>query len=202
MVDHRHARLLHFLGRSLLTWAFVLAGCGTQSSAGGSGDAGASSDDSAGDASTAFTFTSSAFIDKGTLPAASTCNGAGTSPPLAWSGTPAGTAELVLLMTTVAVDGLKWNWVLYHIPASVTSLAQAGTSIGSAGLTSDGPLLQYSPPCSSGPGSKDYVFTLYALSAELAFGVAPDRVDGALVTAAIADRTIASKTLTVSYARP
>jgi len=105
-------------------------------------------------------------------------------------------------MTTVAVDGVKWSWVLYHLPVSVTSLASDGASGGTEGLTSDGPLLQYSPPCSQGPGAKSYVFTLYALSSEPTFAVPPERVTGALVTAAIAGRTIASKTLTVSYTRP
>lgn len=56
-------------------------------------------------------------------------------------------------MTTVAVDGVKWSWVLYHLPVSVTSLASDGASSGTEGLTSDGPLLQYSPPCSQGPGA-------------------------------------------------
>ncbi|MBL8609925.1 MAG: hypothetical protein JNL38_21500, partial [Myxococcales bacterium] len=44
-----------------------------------------------------FTVTSVSFADGGALPAEFTCDGAGTSPPLAWSGGPAGTVELAIL---------------------------------------------------------------------------------------------------------
>lgn len=154
------------------------------------------------DATVAFTFTSPVFEDQGTLPAEHTCDGAGTSPPLAWSGVPEGTVELALLMTTVAPDGVKWNWVLYGIPKDVTSLAVASTGIGTAGITSDGPQLAYAPPCSKGPGPKAYTFTLYALSAAPTFTVPPPKVSGALVEAAVASTTIAKRSIVVTYTRP
>lgn len=154
------------------------------------------------DAAVDFTFTSPAFQDQGTLPMEHTCDGAGTSPPLAWSGIPAGTAELALLMTTVAPDGVKWNWVLYGIPKDVSSLAAASTGIGTAGVTSDGPQLAYAPPCSKGPGPKAYTFTLYALSEALAFSVPPAKVSGPVVEAAAASVTIAKRTIVVTYTRP
>ncbi|MFO0762242.1 MAG: YbhB/YbcL family Raf kinase inhibitor-like protein [Byssovorax sp.] len=108
---------------------------------------------------------SSAFTDGGTLPEIYTCDGQGLSPPLSWTGIPAETVELALMMTTQAKDGEKWNWVLFHVPSSTTALLEGDQSIGTAGLTSDGPNLAYSPPCSQGPGAKVYTFTLYALSA-------------------------------------
>ncbi len=76
-----------------------------------------------------------------------------------------GTVELAVLATTVAKDGLKWNWVLHAVPSGVTALAEGQQGVGIAGLTSDGPNLAYSPPCSQGPGAKTYTFTVYALSA-------------------------------------
>ncbi len=71
------------------------------------------------------TLTSSAFQAEGTLPMDYTCDGAGSSPPLAWSGAPDGTTEFALLMTTLAKDGLKWNWELYAIPGNVTAIGAA-----------------------------------------------------------------------------
>jgi phosphatidylethanolamine-binding protein (PEBP) family uncharacterized protein len=154
------------------------------------------------DASVGLTLASSAFVDQGTYPKDFTCDGAGNSPPLSWSGVPAGTAELALMMTTETPQGTKWNWVLYRLPASTTSLPAGAMGVGTAGLTSDGPLLQYAAPCSSGPGAKGYVFTLFALSAAPSVSLSPSQVTGPVLTAAIADRTIASQKLTVSYTRP
>ena len=148
----------------------------------------------------AFSLSSPAFENGGALPTEFTCDGAKASPPLSWSGAPARTAGFALMMTTLALDGQKWNWVLYGIPATVTSLARNSSGVGTAGLTSDGPLLAYSPPCSQGPGSKTYTFTLYSLSASPALPPA-SQVTGAVLTAAIADRTLASASMNVTYTR-
>jgi phosphatidylethanolamine-binding protein (PEBP) family uncharacterized protein len=104
-------------------------------------------------------------------------------------------------MTTAALDGTRWNWVLYGIPANVTSLAEATSGVGTAGLTSAGPEHRYYPPCSSGPGEKAYTFTLYALSGAPAPGVPAAQVGGPTLTAALAPLTLASRTLEVTYAR-
>lgn len=162
----------------------------------------ASSPDAADAAPSTLVLTSTAFQGKGTLPVVYTCDGAGHSPPLQWSGAPSGTVGYVVLMTTVAKDGLKWNWVLHSIPASATSLAENSTSVGTAGLTSDGPALAYSPPCSQGPGAKDYTFTVYALSGTPTLPFTPNQVTGPVVTSAIQAMTLASSSVTVSYTRP
>ena len=137
---------------------------------------------------------------RGHAPMMYTADGAGVSPPLAWSGAPAGTKEFALTMTTQALDGEKWNWVLYGIPAAATSLAE-GTSAGTAGLSTDGPELRYYPPASKGPGAKTYTFTLYALSAAPVFSVPAAEVSGPVLESAIADRTLASAQVSVSYTR-
>jgi phosphatidylethanolamine-binding protein (PEBP) family uncharacterized protein len=159
-------------------------------------------DPNSGATSTAgFALSSTAFVDGGTLPVEYTCDGAGNSPPLTWSNAPAGTVEFAILMTTLANDGLKWNWVLYGVPASATSLAENAANVGTAGLTSDGPKLAYSPPCSQGPGAKTYTFTIYALSAAPTFSVPASQVNGATVTSAISQLTLATSQLSVSYTR-
>jgi phosphatidylethanolamine-binding protein (PEBP) family uncharacterized protein len=137
---------------------------------------------------------SSTFINGGTLPDTYTCSGAGISPPLSWSGAPEGTVDFVLLMTTPSGPGdvipVKYNWVLYNIPASTQSL-EAGTSgVGTFGVTSDGPNLAYSPPCAQGPGEKLYTFTIYAVSQPATFSVSQSSVTGSLVAAAISGTTL------------
>lgn len=151
--------------------------------------------------STEFKLVSSAFQAGGALPVVHTCDGAGHSPPLAWSGAPHGTVQFALLMTTLANDGMRWNWVLYGIPAGVTSLAESTAGVGTAGLSSDGPLLQYYPPCSQGPGAKTYTFTIYALSAAPTFSVPASQVSGPVLTSAISQVTLSSATISVTYTR-
>ncbi len=105
------------------------------------------------------------------------------------------------MMTTDAIDGRRWNWVLYRLPRGTTSLAEASNGVGTAGLTSDGPERRYYPPCSKGPGAKTYTFTVYALSGAPALG-AGSEVDGPTLTAAIGALTLARAQVSVSYTRP
>lgn len=193
---------------ALVLASFATSACGGSSSTvvSGGGDAAASqsADGSAVDAdvgSGPLTLTSPAFVDGGTFPQRFTCDGAGTSPPLSWSGVPRDAEELALLMTTEAKDGRKWNWVLYGLSPSVAALDEATAGVGIAGLTSDGPKLAYSPPCSQGPGAKTYTFTLYALSAHPTLAPQPGLVTGAVLTEAIRSITIAKSELAVSYTR-
>lgn len=163
-------------------------------------DANTSTGPSAGTA-LPFRLTSSAAVDGGTLPAEYTCDGGGATIPLVWANAPAGTREYALLMSTLPGDGTtKWNWVLYAIPSSVTALARNTSGVGTLGVGSDGPQAAYQPPCSQGPGAKVYMFTVYALSAppQLPAG----RIDGAVLTSAVAPVTLASASLGVSYTRP
>lgn len=181
--------------KTLQRCALVLAAAGTVAAAG------CASTTEATAPSADLTLTSSAFVDGGTLPVAYTCDGAGHSPPLAWTGAPEGTVQFALLMTTLANDGMKWNWVLHGIPAGATSLAESTSGVGTFGLTSDGPELRYYPPCSQGPGAKTYTFTLYALSAAPVFAVPAAQVSGPVVTSAIAGLVLDSSRVSVSYTR-
>jgi phosphatidylethanolamine-binding protein (PEBP) family uncharacterized protein len=152
-----------------------------------------------------FSLSSSVFQDGGTLPVTYTCDGAGgmvsPSPPLSWSGAPEGTVEFAITMITVAPDGTKWNWVLYHIPGTVTSLAENTVGVGTAGVSTDGPDLRYYPPCSTGPGAKTYTFTIYALSGTPTFSVPAKEVSGDVLVNAISPLVIASRQVSVTYTR-
>lgn len=152
--------------------------------------------------SSSFALTSAVAAEGGALPTEYTCDGPGSSPPLAWSGAPAGTRQFALLMTTLPGDGsTKWNWVLWNIPAAATSLARDAFGAGTAGVGSDGPLAGYQAPCSQGPGAKRYTWTLVALSGAPVLSGPAERVTGADLEAAIAPLTLARASLNLTYTR-
>jgi phosphatidylethanolamine-binding protein (PEBP) family uncharacterized protein len=176
----------------------AVAACG-----GGNTSPAAPAQASPSQAGSTLTLTSPVAADGGTLPAEYTCDGAGSTIALSWSNAPAGTREFALMMTTLPGDGTtKWNWVLYAIPASASGLAKNSTGVGTPGVGSDGPQAAYQPPCSQGPGAKLYTFTLYALSGSPPLPMPADKVTGAVLTGAIANITLGSASLRLSYTRP
>ena len=72
--------------------------------------------------------TSTTFTPNGAIPSKFTCEGADTSPALAWSGAPANTKSFALIVDDPdapdpeAPKMTYVHWVLYDIPASMTSL--------------------------------------------------------------------------------
>jgi Raf kinase inhibitor-like YbhB/YbcL family protein len=74
---------------------------------------------------------SSAFAPGMDIPVRHTCQGADVSPPLAWSGVPAGAKSLVLIVDDPdapdpAAPRMTYvHWVLYNIPLAVASLPEA-----------------------------------------------------------------------------
>ncbi|MEE8451066.1 MAG: YbhB/YbcL family Raf kinase inhibitor-like protein [Thermoguttaceae bacterium] len=124
--------------------------------------------------------TSSAFEDGQPIPRKYTGEGQDVSPPLAWSGLPEGTKELVLICDDPdAPTAEPWvHWVIYKIPATVTGLpegighkprltrppgAMQGKNSWPVGQTVGyrGPM----PP--PGHGTHRYYFKLYALEARM-----------------------------------
>lgn len=102
------------------------------------------------------TLTSTAFRSYGPIPDAYTCDapsGAAVSPPLQWSGVPAGTAWQALY----AYDntGSVVHWVLIDLEPTVTSLP-AGTTGGAVVVTN------YLPMCPGTGNTDQYQFTIYA----------------------------------------
>jgi hypothetical protein len=114
---------------------------------------------------------SSAFADGATIPVEYTCSGKGTSPPLSWTGVPAGTAAFALTVDDpdAGRPGGFDHWVVFdlaptmtELPAGATLPAQAVSGKNGAGTQ------QYIGPCPP-PGSADhhYRFHLYALDTPL-----------------------------------
>lgn len=97
------------------------------------------------------------------LPIDHTCDGAGVSPPVAWTAGPAGTKAYALCLWHQTPDSLKSYWVVHDIPAGVTELPRDSRAIGRLGIN-DKRKATYDPMCSKGPGPKTYHITVYALS--------------------------------------
>lgn len=150
----------------------------------------------------AFILKSPAIGADGLLPQEFTGDGSGITPPLEWSGAPAGTKGYALIMSHLDPEGkIKWYWTLYQIPAAVTHLEKKSQDVGIAGLNSINDRTGYAPPHSKGPGLKYYVLTLYALSDLPKFTVPNGSVTGAILSATIKDCTLSTAVLKVGYDR-
>ncbi len=120
--------------------------------------------------------TSSAFVHDGEIPRRYTCDGANHSPPLSWSGVPAGAKSLVLIVDDPDAPDPKapkmtWvHWVLYNIPVSVAGVAEnirrGELPEGAAEGMNDWRRRGYGGPCPPA-GRHRYFHKLYALDTVL-----------------------------------
>jgi Raf kinase inhibitor-like YbhB/YbcL family protein len=116
---------------------------------------------------------SKAFAQLADIPSQYTCEGSDQSPPLAWSGVPAGTKSLALIVDDPdapdpAAPRMTWvHWVLYNLPPDSTGI-EAGKSRASdlpAGTRqglNDWKREGYGGPCPP-IGRHRYFHKLYAL---------------------------------------
>ena len=157
----------------------------------------------------AMTLTSTSFSNGGTLPAQGAltgCGGANISPDLAWSPGPAGTQSYTLTeFDTDAPTGSGfWHWILFNIPATVTSLALgAGAAPPAASITgyNDYGASAYGGPCPPiGAGQHHYYFTITALNVATLPGVGPGAT-GAFMTFNSIGRVLAQGQLLGLYGR-
>ncbi len=145
------------------------------------------------------TVTSPAFTAGDEMPVEFTGDGAGNSPPIHWTPGPEGTQCYALnLWHTPGPGDVKSYWLLYDIPADVTSLETNARSIGEVGYNDKG-TQTYDPMRSKGPGVKQYHITVYALSASPKFD--SERVTRAELLTRISDITLAQGTLDYQYTR-
>jgi phosphatidylethanolamine-binding protein (PEBP) family uncharacterized protein len=146
---------------------------------------------------------SSAFTNNGTLPAKYTCDGASISPPISWKDAPAGTKSFAVIMHHVPPSGDNHVYMLvYNIPSSAINLAEKNANVGLFGVNTVNGKMEYSPPCSQGPGAKLYVITVYALSAEPVLSVVQSKVSREILLAAISKTTLGTAVMNVNYSRP
>src|SRR3954454_6485551 len=85
-----------------------------------------------------FTITSSAFADGDSIPKEFTCDGANVSPPVAWSGVPAGTVALVLVVDDPDANSFV-HWTVLDLDPTTGDVTQGvdpGTATIEQGMNS------------------------------------------------------------------
>jgi Raf kinase inhibitor-like YbhB/YbcL family protein len=170
-----------------LAMAVLLSGCGFV-------DAGKNDDEvPAVESPSALTVTSPAFDDGAAIPRKFTCKGAGTSPPLAWSGVPATAHSVALVVEDPdAPNGTFIHWVVYNIDPAQSSIAAGEVPRGAQQADNSGGKLGYTGPCPPS-GTHHYRFTVYVLRSPL---TVPAAGDPERVLVAIKGKTTARGTLT------
>lgn len=143
-----------------------------------------------------FSLASPAFEEGGSIPSDHTCDGSNLPIPLAWSGTPEGTAELALIMDDPDANGFV-HWVVVGIPPATIEFPDGAIAAGSVEGQSGFGRTGYGGPCPPS-GTHRYEFTLFALSSPLALSRA---ATAAQVRSAAAGKTIAEAHLTGRYSR-
>ena len=130
------------------------------------------------------TITSSAFAPSGAIPTLYTCEGKDLSPPLAWSGAPAGTKSLALIVDDPdapdpAAPRMTWvHWVLYNLAPTAPGLPEAVSATALPAGTREGVndwgRTGYGGPCPP-VGRHRYFHKLYALDSVLPDLKRPDK---------------------------
>ncbi|MGR9054173.1 MAG: YbhB/YbcL family Raf kinase inhibitor-like protein [Gammaproteobacteria bacterium] len=112
------------------------------------------------------------FVHRGEMPAVFTCDGDDVSPILRWSGVPAETKSLVLIVDDPdapdpAAPKMTWvHWLLYNLPLTLTELprnvALGDLPTGTRAGKNDWGRTGYGGPCPP-VGRHRYFHKLYAL---------------------------------------
>lgn len=141
------------------------------------------------------------WLDGDAIPNAHTCAESGTFPGISWTGVPAGTVSLAVVMldtTDTSVDPVgRAHWVVIGIDPSVTGLqsgvlpAGAMTAANAFG-TPGAPELAWRAPCPPAAEVRTYVFEVHALDQQIE--LPPETPAGDMVRA-IDFATIASASL-------
>lgn len=112
------------------------------------------------------------FADDDVIPRRFTCDGEDLSPPLQWSGAPAGTRSFVVLCEDPdAPSGLWRHWAAYNISPDRAQLDE-GADLQAAALGFDRGINDFHKPGYGGPcpprdhGVHRYQFRLLALSTD------------------------------------
>jgi Raf kinase inhibitor-like YbhB/YbcL family protein len=119
------------------------------------------------------TITSTAFTERGRIPARFTCDGENLSPTLSWADVPEEVVSFALIMDDPDAPAGTWvHWVIFNIPKDKKMLGEGipkdetladGSRQGITNFRRPG----YGGPCPP-PGSPHrYYFKLYALDSKL-----------------------------------
>ena len=127
--------------------------------------------------------TSTSFADGGEIPA-KYAGQQGISPQLGWSGAPAGTASVVLVMhhvdAAIPAGSLAndiSHWVVWNIPATTTTIPEGGPAPAGANQYSLAGPRYMGPAPPPGHPYHHYIFQVYALNARLDVTAGASRAD-------------------------
>jgi Raf kinase inhibitor-like YbhB/YbcL family protein len=148
------------------------------------------------DATTETMTVTSPMVEMRVMSAQYTCDGAGQSPPIFWSGMPTSTKSVALVVDDAAAPITpRVYWIVFNISPATSDL-QAGTlPTGARQARNSTGRVGYDPPCPPTGGSHQYRFTIYALNSKL------NQPNGTAMKAAwtaIAQRVIARGRLTAT----
>jgi len=186
----------------LLMLGLALAGCSSNDAKAvdAANQDGAAADMGAG----TFALMSTAFNVAGAIPIDNTCEGANTSPPLAWTGAPNGTQSFGVVLTDLSLTPELVHWVIYDIPSSATGLpaavenAYAPSNVAGAHqpVSVHSPTVGYYGPCP--PAVHMYQFAAYALDVAILPGTTA-QTDRATALAGLQAHMLARGELTGSF---
>jgi Raf kinase inhibitor-like YbhB/YbcL family protein len=124
------------------------------------------------------TVTSPEFGHGRAIPRQYTCRGRGETPPVSWSGAPAGTRTLALVMDDSGAPITPYvYWIVFNISPATPDIQADRLPPGALQAVNSRGTVGYAPPC---PGhTHQYRFTIYALNAALSLP------EGASLTAVV-----------------
>ena len=155
-------------------------------------------------ATATLTVTSPAFRPGGPIPRHFTGDGMDVSPPLAWAGVPPEAKSLAVVCEDPDAPRGTWvHWLLYDLPRGTRALPEAvpadpDLDDGSHQGTNDFGYVGYGGPAPPRGAAHRYVFTVYALDAELGL---PAGAKKAEVLAAMAGHVLAEGAVEGTYQR-
>ena len=114
------------------------------------------------------------------------------SPPITWSGAPAGTQSFAVIGSGIANDGNEEiHWIMYNIPGATASLAEDVKGVGAVGQT-------FVTPSEGAAGTYKKTLTVYALSANITVADA-DKADVTKVRAAMEGKVLDTGSLNYEF---
>lgn len=147
-----------------------------------------------------FSLTSPAFAAGAPIPGEFACTG--PSPALAWTGVPADTKELALVVVDPTANDFV-HWVVTGITPVAGSVANGTAPTGAAQLANSSGRLGWTGPCPPAGSTHTYNFMLFALPEPVTLtGQSPKDALNSLQTAAQGQLTILSGTFQVGGATP
>ncbi len=127
----------------------------------------------------------------GRLPTEFSCQGAGVSPPLSWTGVPEGTQSMALLVVDLDADGAV-QWMVSGIPPSVGSTTKGLAPSGGTELPNSFGTKGWKAPCSDAVHTYEFSLLTFTDPPKVD-GLSPQQAVAALEQAAANAATFSNK---------